>query len=70
MMSMTDSTEGRHSRPRYRRLRRTGSGSQPWSRRSRSCPIALNPLDPRTVDRQLGLRSGRRPLPPPQGNLG
>jgi len=69
VMSMTNTTGGRHSRPHYHRLRRTGSGSQPWSRRRRSCPVALDPLDPRTVDQQIGQGAERRPLPPVQDNL-
>jgi hypothetical protein len=58
---MATSVVGRHVRPRYCRLRRTGSGFQPWSRRRRACPINVYPLG---VTEQVAPRVRRRPSPP------
>ena len=69
VMIMSDTVAGRRLRPRSRRLRRAGSGSQPWSRRRRSSPITPDPLTPLTAEQQVRQPGGGRPLGPEQGNV-
>ena len=69
VMIMSDTVAGRRLRPRSRRLRRAGSGSQPWSRRRRSSPIAPDLLTPVTIEQQAGQSGGGQPLDPAQGNI-
>lgn len=56
---MVTDVVGRHLRPRYHQLRRTVSDRQPWSRRRRTYPIALDAL---TDDPQVAPSAGRRRL--------
>ena len=57
---MTTSVVGPYSRPRYRRLRQSETGFQPWSRRRRARPISLDPV---TGSARVGQRDKRRPSP-------